>query len=365
VKEPGAVRQKLKEAAYRHLSKRLTRELRERAANCIHNRVVEHERLPGDRVGICGHPDREGEHVLPCDAELGCDRAKDCGLFKPRADKDTLKAEFKAWLANADLAEIAVEYPDLAALMWVLQDDVPNREVEIGDAEDWDAEDTEEEPPHIPVLIGEIVLFGLTEQDAEAARNEIDGMQLAIDTANRQYKERGEEINTLRQSLSGLRATLDEAEDARLELRGRMEDAEALADSRGRLLETAKGVETDLRGEVDALTSQGKNATEALVISQQETAELRQRIEEQSQANAQVQNDYTRVKVERDQLKAANQSMRLDLDTKTREHAHVSGQLEEAHRNLAEIRSGLKDIREELVPTVTTPWWRRWLGGLS
>ena len=37
-------------------------------------------------------------------------------------DKETIKAEFEDFINNASRAEIAYRYPDMAALMWVLED---------------------------------------------------------------------------------------------------------------------------------------------------------------------------------------------------------------------------------------------------
>ena len=48
-----------------------------------------------------------------------------CTLFEPNKDKEELKAEFKEFLATGSLGQIAKKHPDLAALLWVLDDEAP------------------------------------------------------------------------------------------------------------------------------------------------------------------------------------------------------------------------------------------------
>jgi hypothetical protein len=62
----------------------------------------------------------------PCDERYGGDaRAAKCPYFACARTKDTLRDGFDGFLDGASLPEIAERYPDMAALMWVLEEDVP------------------------------------------------------------------------------------------------------------------------------------------------------------------------------------------------------------------------------------------------
>lgn len=50
----------------------------------------------------------------------GKERAAQCPYFEFSRTKDQIKQDFEAFVMQADLAEIAYQYPDMAALMWVL-----------------------------------------------------------------------------------------------------------------------------------------------------------------------------------------------------------------------------------------------------
>jgi Tfp pilus assembly protein FimV len=173
VKSAGAVRHQLKQVRYRHLKKRLENELRRFPHNCAHNRNFNHPKViadGGDPCGVCTHANQEGS--ILCDlAWGGYQRAKDCPLFEHRMTKDEVKDGFKEWLSTAKLHEIASEYPDMAALMWVLQEEAPDREVEIEDGEDWepDADTDEEPPPPAPAVnVRDQVVRVASDEDAEA-----------------------------------------------------------------------------------------------------------------------------------------------------------------------------------------------------
>lgn len=129
MKSEGALRHKLKQVRFRHLKKRVADRLRPRPENCIHNRLLKHP-LVDDPVGSCIHPDQEEHHNL-CDREWGgCEKAKACKLFETAQSKDEVKDEFREGLEASSFAEIAYIYPDMAALMWVLDEE--------GVEEDWE-----------------------------------------------------------------------------------------------------------------------------------------------------------------------------------------------------------------------------------
>jgi len=81
----------------------------------------------------------------PCDERYGGDaRAAKCPLFACARTKEMLREGFDGFLDGASLPEIADRYPDMAALMWVLNEEVPPP-APLTD------EEPSEEPPPPPV----------------------------------------------------------------------------------------------------------------------------------------------------------------------------------------------------------------------
>jgi hypothetical protein len=65
-------------------------------------------------------------------------------------DKETIKADFEDFISNASRAEIAYRYPDMAALLWVLEDgDAEPESVEVSLSEIMDN-------PPVPMAEGKV-----------------------------------------------------------------------------------------------------------------------------------------------------------------------------------------------------------------
>jgi len=164
VKSAGTIRHKINQIRYRHLKKRLEAELRQAPSNCQFNVVIPPPLLPtGLKVNgveggipaveqtpvgfaVCMHGAGDVTSWKPsfCDDQVdGGARARKCTLFCSRKTKEQVKADFAGELGGMSLAEVAYSYPDLAALIWVLDEsDVP------GTATDSVA--TDEEPEVAP-----------------------------------------------------------------------------------------------------------------------------------------------------------------------------------------------------------------------
>jgi len=134
VRPAGAIRHKLKQAAYRHLKRHLEKHLKEAPENCIFSGFVEMPGL-GSEVGVCTHTDKDGDRL--CDGRFNPELAANCPLFAHRKTKEAVKAEFHDFLGNSTIAAVAARYPDVAALLWVLQNDAPGRDVPDTEGEDW------------------------------------------------------------------------------------------------------------------------------------------------------------------------------------------------------------------------------------
>lgn len=128
MKTEGQIKQKLKQVVYRHRKKFISSGMAKKPANCLYNRAV---RLPvhtGNRatIRVCGLV-QNGEHVcnVICDSTMAGDRqAEKCSFFENKDTAEELKKQFKAKIgldgSAVSIGEIAREYPDIAALMWVL-----------------------------------------------------------------------------------------------------------------------------------------------------------------------------------------------------------------------------------------------------
>lgn len=81
-----------------------------------------------------------------CDVEVegGFEQARQCPLWEAQFSKEDLKAKFEEFLAQGRGA-VATLYPDAAALMWVLEDDVRLEVVpELAEEEDDPTSNSEE-----------------------------------------------------------------------------------------------------------------------------------------------------------------------------------------------------------------------------
>jgi len=123
LKSEGAIRHKIKQVRFRYLKRAIEESLVKRPENCVHNAPIEGS---GDEpVRICfAQIDHVARRGVVCDARFGgCERAASCSLFTPARTKDAVKSEFYGDLESMSFPEIAYNYPDMAALLWVLADD--------------------------------------------------------------------------------------------------------------------------------------------------------------------------------------------------------------------------------------------------
>ena len=114
----GQTRYQLKQVIFRHLQKELRENFKKRPETCNLYRALF---LDGGCIGLCGTEALAAPHPLPCDSRLpgGLDKARECPYWEPVKTKDQIKAEFGA-LISGDRGVLAGKYPDVAALLWVL-----------------------------------------------------------------------------------------------------------------------------------------------------------------------------------------------------------------------------------------------------
>jgi hypothetical protein len=127
MKSEGNIRQKLKQAKYRHRQKFMEKALKRKPCNCKFNRSLSNvpNPFPYRGWGFCSLyiDDPEEWQGLICDDRMDkTNQAPDCPKFEFVLDPDELKDAFKDKFDSFSIGEIAAEYPDVAALMWVLDE---------------------------------------------------------------------------------------------------------------------------------------------------------------------------------------------------------------------------------------------------
>ena len=110
------VKQKLKQVKFRHLKAYLSDNLKSDPRNCTHNEITTSEK---GEVGVCAY---EGSNLYGnvCDVSFGRDLSQECGLFCPKRSKEELKKEFYEFIDKSPIGLVAKEFPDVTALIWVL-----------------------------------------------------------------------------------------------------------------------------------------------------------------------------------------------------------------------------------------------------
>ena len=125
MKSDAQVKHKLNQVRFRHLKREIRNGLSKKASNCRHNGVVE---LPMYReVGVC-LKGAEGADWNGGACDDSGDRASTCPLFECVHSKESIREDFDSFLRTSDRAHVGARYPDMAALLWVLEQNVPEGE---------------------------------------------------------------------------------------------------------------------------------------------------------------------------------------------------------------------------------------------
>lgn len=109
MKTQGQIAQKIKQAQFRHIQKEMKRLLKRSAPNCKKNRSMDLEFGP---VGVCSMD------CQVCDVRFH-NRAPECEDWELRHLKEEIKESLKEFFQTRTVPEIAVRFPDVAALLWV------------------------------------------------------------------------------------------------------------------------------------------------------------------------------------------------------------------------------------------------------
>lgn len=175
MKPEGQIRHKLVQVRFRHLKREIRGGLSRRPQNCSHNGTVA---SPSGPFGVCllGSDKPDSWNGTPCDERFGGDvRAGKCPYFDCVRSKDEIKQDFNAFLYDASLPEVAEKYPDMAALLWVLEEDSPPAlPPEVEDSEDGSVEPSP--PPEEPTTPPEEPTTPPVESISEAPTDEGDDL---------------------------------------------------------------------------------------------------------------------------------------------------------------------------------------------
>ena len=125
MKTKGQLIQKIKQVKFRYMKKFIDKCLAKSSPNCVYNRPSSFSSEGVKDVCLCGHNiETQSWVATPCDKRVNPSRATECTYFVALNTKEELKEEFNTSLDSLPLPAIASKFPDLAALLWVLSDDL-------------------------------------------------------------------------------------------------------------------------------------------------------------------------------------------------------------------------------------------------
>ena len=134
MKKQGAVKKKLKQVKFRLIQKAIRNGISKKPCNCTHSGQVKGN--ANDPLFYVCLQDADKPKMwdgVICDPSV----PNNCPFFKPHKTEQEIKEEFElefdAVINSGDMGKIASKYPDVAALLWVLADDIDNSQDEGND----------------------------------------------------------------------------------------------------------------------------------------------------------------------------------------------------------------------------------------
>jgi len=128
VKTESQIRQKIKQVVFRHRKKYVEKHLKQHPCNCKFNEEVK-LKTPSHGLHVirkCSYKMEDVDQTnLVCDRNFGgLDLARKCPYFAHKHSAEDLKRKFASRLGldntPVSLGELARDFPDVVALMWVL-----------------------------------------------------------------------------------------------------------------------------------------------------------------------------------------------------------------------------------------------------
>ena len=124
MKSEKQIRNKLRQVIFRARKKRVAASFKRRSENCKFNKEVRpRNSRQCSRLCMYGVEDTKTWHGVICDDQVdGGTLVRSCQTFEPHVTKEEIREEMEAFLLGK-LSQVASRYPDVAALMWVLDSD--------------------------------------------------------------------------------------------------------------------------------------------------------------------------------------------------------------------------------------------------
>jgi len=144
MKSIGAVKHQLQQVIFRYVKKQLRENFRRAPETCKYNGVITAKDNNSVRLCFYEDPATGAPRRTLCDSNY-LDQARDCPLWEPCRTKESIKREFRKLILQGDRGQIAARFPDIAALLWVLDTDEDRK-----DLEDMIREAPEEDPIEQP-----------------------------------------------------------------------------------------------------------------------------------------------------------------------------------------------------------------------
>lgn len=153
----GEVKQKFKQIKFRARKESIEEGVKRVPCNCKHNQIKQFDEKS---VGTCLYSRIDHEwDVLICDGDTddGVSQARKCPNFSLTREAASIKLEFDEMVRDAysDIGIMAYYYPDMAALFWVINENLPVSEPDPPDVE---TPKVEEPAPPTTVSSSSIVL---------------------------------------------------------------------------------------------------------------------------------------------------------------------------------------------------------------
>lgn len=124
MKTEAQIRDKLRQVKFRHLKRAIRTGVSRKPCNCENNGLVNMEN--GSTMGICllgAGQDGYWQGILCDEARGGLRLAEGCEDFCPLRTPQGIRQEFDDFLKHSSRAVIAESYPDIAAILWVLDEE--------------------------------------------------------------------------------------------------------------------------------------------------------------------------------------------------------------------------------------------------
>jgi len=125
MKSEGKVKHKLKQVKFRTIKKEIRKARSKKPCNCTHSGEVKGQ-ASEKMFYVClleANKPKQWEGMI-CDPSV----PNTCPFFEPHKSEQEIENDVERILKSGDMVEIAANFPDLAALLWVLSEDTNDGE---------------------------------------------------------------------------------------------------------------------------------------------------------------------------------------------------------------------------------------------